>query len=181
MVSDTATIEMFHIEEAIEKAKLGLPQEGLPDSKAKNFLITVQATRAVCLAITPGIPEIDAVTMRPQGDLLGRILFKNREYGSEGDKWHQLTFPGHEENVVKLEREPTMIELCAGLLVPLLSTRAAEEVLFGTKNITLSSSENISVAGDLAHYLVAQSNLHPAFRYIFPMMHASCDAIIRFL
>ena len=176
--SDTTTIEMFHIMEAIEKAKLGLPQEGLPESKAKRFLITVQSGRAVCLAITPGIPEIDAVTMRPQGDLLGRIIFKNREYGSYGDKWHQLVYPGYEVNAVKLKRGATMLEVCADLLVPLLSARATEEVLFGTKSITLSSSEDVSIAGDLAHYLVAESNLHPAFRYLFRIVGAAVRSFV---
>lgn len=165
-LSDSASIHMFHIHEAIEKVKLGLPQEGLPDSKAKKFLITVQAGRAVALAITPGIPQIDAVTSRPQGDILGRIYFQNREYGSHGDRWHQLVYPGYEVNAVKLDRRPSMLEVCSALLLPLYAARATEEILFGTSSVTLSSSEDIAAAGDLAHFLVAKSNLHPAFRHI---------------
>jgi len=165
-VSDSASIQMFHIREAIGKAKLGLPQEGLPDSKAKKFLVTVQAGRAVALAITPGIPQIDAVTTKPQGGILGRIYFQNREYGARGDKWHQLVYPGYEVNSVKLNRHPSMFEAISALLVPLFSARATEEILFGTTSVTLSSSEDIAVAGDLAYFLVAKSNLHPAFRHI---------------
>ena len=162
---ESARIQMAHIREAIQKVKLGLPQEGLMDSKAKKFLVTVQAGRAVCLAITPGIPEIDVVTSKPQGGVLGRIYFQNREYGEHGNMWHQLAYPGYEVNAAKLERHPSMLELCSALLVPLYSARATEEILFGTHSITLSSTEDIVVAGNLAHYMVCKSSLFPAFRF----------------
>lgn len=163
--AESGAINMFHIRDAIEKVKLGLPQEGLPKSKAKKFLVTVQAGRAVALAITPGIPEIDLVTTKPQGSILGRIYFYNREYGQYGDKWHQLVYPGFEVNAVKLDRKLSTFEICVGLLIPLYSGRVTEEILFGSESVTLSSSEDISIAGDLAQYLVTQSNLHPAFRF----------------
>lgn len=38
-------ISMAHVREAMEKARVGLPQQKLPDSKAKKFLATVQAGR----------------------------------------------------------------------------------------------------------------------------------------
>lgn len=52
--------------------------------------------KAVALALTPGIPEVQAVSIRPQGNTLGRILFEPTEYGIQGDMWHSLGYPGGE-------------------------------------------------------------------------------------
>lgn len=41
----TPVINMAHVREAMEKARVGLPQQKIPDSKAKKFLATVQAGR----------------------------------------------------------------------------------------------------------------------------------------
>lgn len=56
--------------------------------------IVEHSGKAVALALTPGMPEIEAVNIRPQGNLLGRILFQPTEYGREGDMWHNLSTPG---------------------------------------------------------------------------------------
>lgn len=63
--------------------------------KLINFNILA---RAVSFALTPGLPEIDKITMLPQGNIVGRILFIAREYGFDGDYWHELSYPGHEVN-----------------------------------------------------------------------------------
>eukprot|EP00210_Caulerpa_lentillifera_P009379 g8941.t1 len=182
-IDEISTIGMLHIREAIQKVKLGLPQKGLPESTAKKFLTTILAGRAVALACTPGIPEIDMVTTRPQGEVLGRIIFQTREYGSQGDTWHQLTYPGYETNAVKLDHRLSMFELCAALMVPLFAGRVTEEVLFGPQSVTLSTTDEISVANELAHYFVARSNLHPAFRHVllrFSTLHGGMfDPTIR--
>ncbi|CAD7700913.1 unnamed protein product [Ostreobium quekettii] len=159
-------ITMKHVKDSMEKARLGLPQEKLPSSSAKKFLATVLAGRAVALALTPGVPLIESVSILPQGSVIGRILFQRREYGMEGDMWHGLAFPGPKVNAVEVEEPAGTFEFCAGLLCPFYAGRATEEVIFGHSSMTLSTAKEISRAGDLAHYLVAKSNLHPAFRHL---------------
>lgn len=51
-------------------------------------------------------------------------------------------------------------------MVPFYATRAAEEVFYGPNKVTLTSAEGLYDATTLSFYLVAQSNLHPAFRDI---------------
>ena len=55
-------------------------------------------------------------------------------------------------------------EFLKGLLVPMYAARATEEVLYGKRGVTLSTAKEIARAGDLAHWLVRTSTLHPAFR-----------------
>lgn len=61
--------------EAMEKVKYGLPQSPLPDGEAKRRLTLVHAARSVALAVTPGIPPIKRVSMRPRGEGLASILY----------------------------------------------------------------------------------------------------------
>ncbi|GMH32625.1 hypothetical protein BSKO_00459 [Bryopsis sp. KO-2023] len=157
-------INMSHIRDAMEKARVGLPQEKLPESKAKRFLATVQAGKAVALALTPGMPDLEAVSIRPQGNVIGRILFEPREYGREGDMWHGLSYPEGQVNATDFKRPLGTFEFCCGMLIPLYAGRVTEEVLHGPDSVTLGTAEEIARAGDLAYYLVARSNLHPSFR-----------------
>ena len=58
---------------------------------------------------------------------------------------------------------PTAYEAACGLLVPLLTARAAESVFFGAaEGTTLASAREVAAAGDYSFWLATTSNMHPA-------------------
>ena len=58
---------------------------------------------------------------------------------------------------------PTAYEAACGLLVPLLTARAAEAVFFGAaEGTTLASAREVAAAGDFSFWLATTSNMHPA-------------------
>ena len=61
---------------AMDKIRLGLPQTRLEDSPAKKRMATVEVGRAVALALTPGMPPIENLSIKPRGGVMGRILFQ---------------------------------------------------------------------------------------------------------
>lgn len=69
-------------------------------------------------------------------------------------------------NAVELEKPVHTFELCTGLMIPLFAGRVTEKVMFGPESVTLGTAKEVAKAGDLAYYLVAQSDFHPAFRHI---------------
>lgn len=68
-------IDLPLIQEAIDKRELGLATARLPDTPAKRRLATVEAGRAVALALTPGIPPLERLTIAPRGPILSRLSF----------------------------------------------------------------------------------------------------------
>lgn len=87
---------------AMDKIKLGLPQRPLEDSPAKKRMATVEVGRAVAIALTPGMPPIENISIKPRGGVMGRILFQPQvlshlEFGDFGTAcWskHCLGVPG---------------------------------------------------------------------------------------
>ena len=61
----------------MDKLRLGLADRRLDASEAKTRLATLLAGRAVALALTPGIPPIEHISMQPRGGVIGRLLFEN--------------------------------------------------------------------------------------------------------
>lgn len=61
---------------AMDKIRLGLPQRPLEDSPAKRRMATVEVGRAVAIALTPGMPPIENLSIKPRGGVMGRILFQ---------------------------------------------------------------------------------------------------------
>ena len=61
-------------------------------------------------------------------------------------------------------RAPTPFELLCALMTPLYAARAAEEALFGPDAVSLSTSKEVSRAGELARWIVIDSKVHPAYR-----------------
>ena len=54
---------------------LGSASTRLPDSPAKQRLALVSAAKAVVIALTPGMSQVQRMTIRPRGDAVCRILF----------------------------------------------------------------------------------------------------------
>lgn len=61
---------------AMDKIRLGLAQRPLEDSPAKRRMATVEVGRAVAIALTPGMPPIENLSIKPRGGVMGRILFQ---------------------------------------------------------------------------------------------------------
>ena len=78
----------------MDKLRLGLADRRLDASEAKTRLATLLAGRAVALALTPGIPPIEHISMQPRGGVMGRLLFENlvrHEHASLAIPWQALT------------------------------------------------------------------------------------------
>lgn len=61
---------------AMDKIRLGLPQRPLEDSPAKRRMAIKEVGRVVAIALTPGMPPIENLSIKPRGGVLGRILFE---------------------------------------------------------------------------------------------------------
>lgn len=74
------------------QVRLGLPHAPLPDTPAKRRYATIEAARAVAFALTPGLPPIEHVTIRPRGSAMARILFvpQARRQGGKGRRLESL-------------------------------------------------------------------------------------------
>ena len=76
-----------------------------------------------------------------------------QEFGRNGDQWHRLYAgmpPGSSEaprvNAVDVSEPLAPYEMMCGLLVPLYAPRAAEEVLFGRRGVTLQTAREVRAA-----------------------------------
>ncbi len=161
---DSMEINMDIMKEAMSKIRVGLPQSSIPDSPAKRRFAAVEAARAVAFALTPGLPEIQYVTIKPRGGVQARILFVPQEPRADGGTWHSLAAEGSKTNAVAITKPLTQYELCCELMTPLYVPRCVEELLFGEEGVTLLTSKEIAKAGALAKWLVVDSKLHPATR-----------------
>ena len=160
--SDTITLDI--LKEAMEKVKLGLPHTPLPDSPAKRHFAVLQAARAVAFALTAGLPPIEHVTIRPRGGSQARILFVPQEPRFDGGTWHLLAAEGATTNAVTVDRPIPPYELFCSLLTPLYIPRCTEEVMYGQNGATLLTARDVARAGDLAKFIVVDSQLHPRSR-----------------
>lgn len=132
------------LQEVMDKARIGLPSDNVPLTKAKRHLASVWAGRAVAAAQVAGPGHIESVSLRAVGAALGRLLYTGdsmwvHERGKLGD-----------------------FAFCASLLVPLYAARATEEVLYGRRAATLSTAPEIATAGRLARWLCLHSHINPA-------------------
>lgn len=149
---------------AIEKYRMGLPQPLPPDSAAKRRAAATQAGRTVAYALTAGMPPVENVSIMPRGGSGGRVMFRPQEYGRDGDMWHGLSYGTQLANAEDPHGVIPAFDFLKGLLVPMYAGRATEVVLYGKEGATLSTATEIAKAGELAHWLVRHSTLHPAFR-----------------
>ena len=152
------------MKDAMSKIRVGLPQSSIPESPAKRRFALVEASRAVAFALTPGLPEIQYVTIKPRGGVQARVLFTPQEPRSDGGTWHLLAEEGSKTNAAPIEKPLSQYELCCALMTPLFVPRCCEELLYGEDGVTLLTSKEISKAGALAKWLVVDSKLHPASR-----------------
>lgn len=161
---DSATIDLDIMKEAMSKIRVGLPSASLPDSEAKRRFALVEASRVVAFALTPGLPEIQYVTIKPRGGVQARILFVPQEPRSDGGTWHMLASKGTKTNAVSIDEPLSAYGLCCALMTPLYVPRCCEEMIFGDDGITLLTAKEIAKAGSLAKWIVIDSKLHPLTR-----------------
>ena len=158
---DDSTITLAICKEIIDKARLGFPSSPLPDSEAKRRYAIVVAARGVAAALTTGLPRLDYVSIMPRGSSQSFVMFVR---GDDEKDPSETVFPGAVQNAVEVTRMPSHLEMLCELLTPLYVGRCAEEVLFGTDAVTLLTGKEVSVAGELARYIVRDSGFHPSFR-----------------
>lgn len=84
MRRDKLEIDLQIINEVMDKKVLGSASTRLPDSPAKRRLALIAAAKAVVIALTPGMPQLQRVTIRPRGDSVSRTLFMPQASHSPG-------------------------------------------------------------------------------------------------
>jgi hypothetical protein len=76
--------------------------------------------------------------------VLGARLGPAQEFGKEGGEWHSLFYTSDRVNASRMDKPMGTFEFCVGLLVPLYAARATEEVFYGRRGVTLSTSKEAS-------------------------------------
>lgn len=87
-----AAVDMEVIDMALAKLRVGLPSASLPLSKAKRHLASTLAGRAVAMAQTPGMPRIEAISIKPYGTQQGRILHPPQDLTAAGRDVTELAY-----------------------------------------------------------------------------------------
>jgi ATP-dependent Zn protease len=137
-------VDMSIFQEVLDKVYIGLPGTPLPLTTAKRRVGAVYAARGVAHALTGPPNVVEAISLRPIGASLGRVVFTATVL------WADLR--------LKTDND---FELCARMLVPLYASRAAEVVLYGREGATLMTAPDVAAATRLAIWLAAYSTIHP--------------------
>ena len=72
---DLPEINMQLIREVMDKRVIGMASKPLPDSIAKRRMAVTVAARAVAVALTPGLPPLQRVSILPRGNNMSRMDF----------------------------------------------------------------------------------------------------------
>ena len=103
------------------------------------------------------------VTALPASDEALEEILSYRGRGPRGSDAPGATEKRLERSPISSFAPPTAYEAACGLLVPLLTARAAEAVFFGAaEGTTLASAREVAAAGDYSFWLATTSNMHPA-------------------
>ena len=68
-------ISLQLINEVMDKKGLGSAGPRLPNTQAKRHLALSAAAKAVVIALTPGMPPLQRMTILPRGQTMARTLF----------------------------------------------------------------------------------------------------------
>lgn len=68
-------ISLQLVNEVMDKKVLGSAGPRLPDTQAKRHLALSAAAKAVVIALTPGMPPLQRMTILPRGQSMARTLF----------------------------------------------------------------------------------------------------------
>jgi cell division protease FtsH len=152
-------IDYVLIIEAVEKVKMGLFGQSSSSNLGKLRFALTQVAKAVCMALTPIIPTIEWIIIRPRNGCISRISTQPFEQLLPG-----TLFLTRSTNSSKYHTKQPFLsdfEIFSRLLIPFYAARAFEEVRYGPGGVSLSTSNDLSIGAGIAHSIVTryQQNL----------------------
>ena len=132
------SITPLEINDAIDRVVAGMEGTALVDSKSKRLIAYHEVGHALVGTLCPGHDPVEKVTLIPRGQAQGLTWFT----------------PDEEQG---LTTRSQMIARIAGLL----GGRVAEEVIFGTDEVTTGASNDIEKITYLARQMVTKLGMSP--------------------
>ena len=126
-------VTMLEINDAIDRIIAGMEGVPLTDSKAKRLIAYHEVGHAIVATMIPGHDPVEKLTLIPRG-------------GAKGITWYS---PDEE---MGLESKAKILANIASAL----GGRAAEEIVFGTDEVTQGASQDIQKVTSLARQMVTK-------------------------
>jgi cell division protease FtsH len=125
------SISLREIDDSVDRIVAGMEGKPLTDGKAKALVAYHEVGHAVCSTLTPGHDAVQKVTLIPRGQARGLTWFQ----------------PGDDPTLISKQQMFARI-------VGALGGRAAEEVIFGTPEVTTGASSDLQQVTQLAKQMV---------------------------
>lgn len=125
------TITLKEIDDSVDRIVAGMEGTVMTDSKAKSLVAYHEVGHAICATLTPGHDNVQKVTLVPRGQAKGLTWF----------------VPGD---------DPTLISKAQlqARVVGALGGRAAEQVIFGSAEVTTGASGDLQQVSSIAKQMV---------------------------
>jgi hypothetical protein len=133
---------------------MGLPGRPSSSHVSKMRFASTQVAKAVCMALTPTIPTIERIVIRPRDGCISRISTQPFEQILPG-----TLFLTRSTNSSKyFTKQPFLldIEMFSRLLIPFYAARAFEEVRYGPGGVSLSTFNELNIGAGVAHSIITQ-------------------------
>lgn len=125
------SISLREIDDSVDRIVAGMEGKPLIDGKAKSLVAYHEVGHAICGTLTPGHDAVQKVTLIPRGQARGLTWFQ----------------PGDDPTLVSKQQMFARI-------VGALGGRAAEEVIFGSPEVTTGASSDLQMVTQLAKQMV---------------------------
>jgi len=126
-----AGISLKEIDDSIDRIVAGMEGTVMTDGKAKSLVAYHEVGHAICATMTPGHDAVQKVTLVPRGQAKGLTWF----------------LPGDDPSLISKSQLQARV-------VGALGGRAAEEVIFGSAEVTTGASGDLQQVSSMAKQMV---------------------------
>jgi cell division protease FtsH len=127
------SISSLEVDDAIDRIIAGMEGTPIRDGKAKSLVAYHEIGHAICATLTPGHDPVQKVTLIPRGQARGLTWF----------------IPGDDPSLITKSQIQARI-------VGALGGRAAEEVIFGSGEVTTGAGGDLQQVTSMAKAMVTQ-------------------------
>ena len=124
-------ITLLEIDDSVDRIVAGMEGTRMTDGKAKSLVAYHEVGHAICGTLTPGHDAVQKVTLVPRGQAKGLTWF----------------LPGEDPSLISKQQ-------IFARVVGALGRRAAEEVIFGSAEVTTGASGDLQQVASMAKQMV---------------------------
>ena len=124
-------ITLLEIDDSVDRIVAGMEGTRMTDGKAKSLVAYHEVGHAICGTLTPGHDAVQKVTLVPRGQAKGLTWF----------------LPGEDPSLISKQQ-------IFARVVGALGGRAAEEVIFGSAEVTTGASGDLQQVASMAKQMV---------------------------